>query len=1238
MTRIHRCGRAFGPMVVLVSVLPWMLGQGCPPTQGTGDGLSVSAGEDAATTVGTPVTLQGSATGGSGVYEFSWTPTANLDDATSSTPIFTPTAAGTTTFLLTVTDSLGTQASDAVIVEVTGTDDDNDAGAGAPLVADAGPSLAVVVNSPVVLQGAASGGQSPYTYSWSPTDGLSDPTLPQPSFTPTAAGETTFTLTVTDDDGNTATDTATITASTETTLDSLTWSANFDEGGYEMVAVFSQELDRVSAQNENNYRVSGTELEPESAVLASDDRTLTLNFLAPLSTSSAIDFSMSNGLLDAIGNPLPAFSAVPQVNTGDTASTAPEIAAAGVKWGIDYAGSYQLLVNFTEAMDRASAETLSAYRINGTSLTASEATLDEDGQMVSVIFDNVALSTDAKIDISVGNIIKDINGNAAAQRLGVTIAVNSADTTSPNVVEVLSLGEGNNGFEVSIEFSEAMSREDVEKTQAYQGTGSLLQTPTDASLSNDGRTVILVFDDALAPTDRVRIGLGNLVKDINSRIFSQINAEIGVETGDVTDPNGPALKWVIGGEADGYQLLAVFPEAMLKSTVEDENNWRLAGTTVKPSEVTLANDVKTATISFDIPVRRDARITVSVNDRIRDASGNAMLEADLPVSSNPADTVSPKVVIDPTWVADYGTVDGQVGYRLTLSFSETMDLKSVSNLANYTMVRVDTSVTPHKPLGSLGGPSQITVDPMGRKLTMTFASTSGGFRGVTSSLIRDRLLISSQVRDMNGKSTSSVQPQAIAPNAETNGPVIESIAWSTQNNNQPYQVVVRFNEALDAASAADAANYRVNLDGAGVTEVAADANDLPTAPTLNADGRSVTLSFSEDANAFFSSLADTLIVDAGQVLDINGNPSAGTAAAGESIAQDPVTDTVAPRLLSTRWVGDPSLQQYRLIAEFSEPLDENTLGIVQIVKEVLCAICILGEEGDLTLLPGGNRLEVLFDDEPLPTDAMVAFGEMSDMNGNLAEPISILPEEIIFVDTLPNPLDSTAPSPIPVEIVSPPDPFENRFARYDVDFPGPGYQVLLPFDEVLDITSATTRTHYRVGVDGTLFYPNLELPPALSVDGFTVSLNFLTPLSVSAGTDYFDFSVAASVKDLNGNAVPQYVNDPLGPPFVSIIAPNPDDTNPPTIMDVNYQDALNPQTFTITFSEVMDRDAAEDPANYTWEPLDIVTTTGLKLENDGTTLQLQIGLGEDAAGATLNINVTDINGNANEPCTDCGPF
>gem|GEM_PF-639845 len=78
-----------------------------------------------------------------------------------------------------------------------------------PLGVDAGPNKTVIAGGSVLLSGSSTGGQLPYSYSWSPVTGLSDSTSAQPIASP---GQTTiYTLTVTDSVGATASDAMTVT-------------------------------------------------------------------------------------------------------------------------------------------------------------------------------------------------------------------------------------------------------------------------------------------------------------------------------------------------------------------------------------------------------------------------------------------------------------------------------------------------------------------------------------------------------------------------------------------------------------------------------------------------------------------------------------------------------------------------------------------------------------------------------------------------------------------------------------------------------------------------------------------------------------------------------------------------------------------------------------------------------------------------------------------------------------------
>ena len=170
---------------------------------GGGTPLVASAGADTSIAAGGSARLAGQASGGTAPYTYKWSPTTGLSSSTTAQPTASPSV--TTTYTLTVLDSAGASAGDSVVVQVQA----------AALAANAGSDATVSAGGSTQLAGSASGGQSPYTYRWSPTTGLSNATVAAPTASPSAT--TTYTLTVTDGAGATASDSVVLTVASIST-------------------------------------------------------------------------------------------------------------------------------------------------------------------------------------------------------------------------------------------------------------------------------------------------------------------------------------------------------------------------------------------------------------------------------------------------------------------------------------------------------------------------------------------------------------------------------------------------------------------------------------------------------------------------------------------------------------------------------------------------------------------------------------------------------------------------------------------------------------------------------------------------------------------------------------------------------------------------------------------------------------------------------------------------------------
>lgn len=122
-------------------------------------------------------------TGGTPTYTYSWTPTLGLNDPTIEQPIAT--VVGSTVYTVEVTDANGCVHKDQALVNV--------------ITASAGSDVFACQGAGVRIGSPAPAGASSLTYAWSPTTGLSDPSVAQPIANPIST--TTYTVTVTGANG-----------------------------------------------------------------------------------------------------------------------------------------------------------------------------------------------------------------------------------------------------------------------------------------------------------------------------------------------------------------------------------------------------------------------------------------------------------------------------------------------------------------------------------------------------------------------------------------------------------------------------------------------------------------------------------------------------------------------------------------------------------------------------------------------------------------------------------------------------------------------------------------------------------------------------------------------------------------------------------------------------------------------------------------------------------------------------
>lgn len=143
----------------------------------------VDGGDNLLVCTGGSIQIGAPTTGGTPGYTYAWTPTLGLDDPTIEQP--TATVTSSTVYTVQVTDANGCIHKDQALVNV--------------MTASAGPDVFACQGSGVRIGSPAPAGATTLTYAWSPTTGLSDPSIAQPIANPVST--TTYTVTVTGPNG-----------------------------------------------------------------------------------------------------------------------------------------------------------------------------------------------------------------------------------------------------------------------------------------------------------------------------------------------------------------------------------------------------------------------------------------------------------------------------------------------------------------------------------------------------------------------------------------------------------------------------------------------------------------------------------------------------------------------------------------------------------------------------------------------------------------------------------------------------------------------------------------------------------------------------------------------------------------------------------------------------------------------------------------------------------------------------
>ncbi|HPD29711.1 MAG TPA: Ig-like domain-containing protein [Phycisphaerae bacterium] len=188
------------------------------------------------------------------------------------------------------------------------------------------------------------------------------------------------------------------------------WAADYGdapaEQGYQVIVVFSEVLDALTAQVGANYQITGTFSKPTEAALSpTDGRTVVLTFpptvlYRSLAATDTLDASTGNSILDVNG--VFGWQATVDITRNSADTTSPTVVAATA------VGGTGVEILFSEALDRVSAEMLDNYVLTG-NVYPTTALLKTDGRTVTLSFDQSVSGKNLRV--SAQDTIADVNGN-----------------------------------------------------------------------------------------------------------------------------------------------------------------------------------------------------------------------------------------------------------------------------------------------------------------------------------------------------------------------------------------------------------------------------------------------------------------------------------------------------------------------------------------------------------------------------------------------------------------------------------------------------------------------------------------------------------------------------------------------------------------------------------------------------------------------------------------------------------
>jgi len=859
--------------------------------------------------------------------------------------------------------------------------------------------------------------------------------------------------------------------------------------------------------------------------------------------------------------------ASPPVDPGVPDSRAPQFVAAslsadGSVLSLEYdealdgsnppdAGSFSVLVNGV-------AVAVTSVAIVGARVQLTLAAPVPAGAAVTIGYGDPTPGNDA-------NALQDAAGNDAASLAATAVANPVGDSTPPAFV---SAATSTDGATLVLSYDEALDGSNPPAAGSFvvQVNGVAVAVTAVAVIGN---TLVLTLASPVAEGAVVSVAYadptpGNdagAIQDASGNDAASLAATS--VTNLVGDTTPPALVSAVTS-ADGATLVLAYDGILDAANPPTAGSFvvNVNGTPVAVTAVAIVG--ASVVLTLATPVASGAAVTLAYNDPSAGNDANAIQDAAGNDAASLAPTGVTNTVLDstaPVFVSAATSVDG---VTLVLSYDEALDAANPPAASGYV---VNVNGTPVAVTGVAVAGSSVVLTlaaavPHGAAVTFTYTDPSAGNDAAA-------------LQDAAGNDAASL-PLTNASNLvpDTTPPAFVAAATSADGS----QLVLTYDEALDAANAPGAGSFLVNVNGSAVAVSSAQISGNSVVLTLAsavANGAAVTVTYSDP----------TAGNDGQAIQDAAGNDAA-------SLAQTPVNNLVPDGISPTFVSAATGPAGATLVLTYDEALDAANLPpagsfLVNVdgTAVAVTGVAVVGSTVVLSLatpVANGAVVTVAYADASAANDATA----IQDAAGNDAASLLATSVNNLVADGTP---------PAFVSAVTGAD----------------GASLVLTYDEALDAANPPAAGSFVVTVAGVAVAVS-----GVAVSGQTVVLTLAgaVPNGAAVTVAYADPTVGndgSAIQDAAGN-------DAASLATTGVTNAVPDTTAPAFVSAATSADGA---TLTLAYDEALDAANAPLAAGFVVTVNGLaVAVTGVAVNGSAVVLTLATPV---ANGAAVTVAYTD---------------